>query len=369
MGKITKLGRALWVLVTIGVLAACSAPDATSELDPTIIGGEEASPNEFPFMVHLNGNGDIGGSYCGASILSATWVVTAAHCMEGEDVVYVVAGDHQLSRDESEQVVRVETITEHEQWTGSVGDGFDIAVLELTTPLELNDVVQPIGYAETMPAAGTALTAAGWGDTGDGGSDILKKVELILDDEENGCNFEIETAFCTVVDASRDTGVGDSGGPLFLDNALIGLTSFGTSGSGDGPVGYYAKVPALATWIEGKTGIAPNGGGETEPEPEPEPEPDTYAGDLDEGETALQPDGTFFRSDAGIHSASLEGPETANFDLYLYKWGGGSWEFAARGTSPDSLEELSYEGEAGFYSWLVYARTGGGDYSLTIERP
>jgi secreted trypsin-like serine protease len=52
-----------------------------------IIGGSEAKKNEFPWQVSLRvgiplGDGRMGGALCGGSLISATWVVTAAHCLE-----------------------------------------------------------------------------------------------------------------------------------------------------------------------------------------------------------------------------------------------------------------------------------------------
>ena len=43
-----------------------------------IINGEEAIPHSFPWMVSIKGKFDP--HYCGASILSPNWVLTAAHC-------------------------------------------------------------------------------------------------------------------------------------------------------------------------------------------------------------------------------------------------------------------------------------------------
>jgi Tol biopolymer transport system component len=79
--------------------------------------------------------------------------------------------------------------------------------------------------------------------------------------------------------------------------------------------------------------------------------------------------GIWYYSDAGTHTARLEGPVGTDFDLYLQKWNGGSWVDVARSTSGSSSESISYGGSAGYYWWRIYSYRGSGTYDLWLNRP
>ena len=52
---------------------------------PRIINGEEAIPHSFPWMASIEGD-LVDQHYCGASIISPQWAVTAGHCGE---IIYI----------------------------------------------------------------------------------------------------------------------------------------------------------------------------------------------------------------------------------------------------------------------------------------
>ncbi|XP_011693698.1 PREDICTED: chymotrypsin-1-like [Wasmannia auropunctata] len=49
------------------------------ETEPFIVGGNYARPDQFPHQVSLQVNGQ---QFCGGSIIDATHITTAAHCVD-----------------------------------------------------------------------------------------------------------------------------------------------------------------------------------------------------------------------------------------------------------------------------------------------
>jgi len=49
--------------------------------DPRIVGGNEAVSGSWPWQVGLTTPGE-SQPFCGASIISSHWILTAAHCVE-----------------------------------------------------------------------------------------------------------------------------------------------------------------------------------------------------------------------------------------------------------------------------------------------
>lgn len=91
--------------------------------DSRIVGGNEAKLYQYPWQVSLQWGWLFGNShFCGGSILSDRWIITAGHCVlavpDYGDFV-VKAGKHDLKAKEvGEQTIAVEKTFVHENYTG-----------------------------------------------------------------------------------------------------------------------------------------------------------------------------------------------------------------------------------------------------------
>ncbi|KAF9945659.1 hypothetical protein BGZ70_003692 [Mortierella alpina] len=144
----------------------------------------------------------------------------------------------------------------HPQYAGA-GHANDIGLVFL--PKKLPGPYPQIG--NDYPQPDSMITAAGFGDVDNNGSttDVLRKVELIVEDKAvclaRYPNFLSDTQFCTK-DTPQSVCVGDSGGPLFVgekENIKIGgITSHGVTQDACGFKGnnqYFTFVHPYIQWI------------------------------------------------------------------------------------------------------------------------
>jgi secreted trypsin-like serine protease len=76
-------------LVLLAVLALQPAPTSGQQPPPTpgprIVGGSDATISQFPWTVWTVALFDQQVQRCGGSIIAASWVLTAAHCVYGTE--------------------------------------------------------------------------------------------------------------------------------------------------------------------------------------------------------------------------------------------------------------------------------------------
>lgn len=249
-------------------------PDGPHNPDsPSIIGGQEAQPGAWPWMVALvlaSQTDAFQGQFCGGSLIAPNWVLSAGHCTYNADdsllqpaQVDVVIGRHRLSSNDGQRVDVVKIIRHPGYQHGASYDN-DLALFQLATPVAATPLKFIDPQMPALEAASRAVTVIGWGIADNKEpSDALRQVEVPLVDLTT-CRLSYgvldgevtDNMLCAGLKAGgKDSCQGDSGGPLMtFDNTTstwkqVGVVSWGQGCAEPNFYGIYTKISHYADWI------------------------------------------------------------------------------------------------------------------------
>ncbi|KAL0994276.1 hypothetical protein UPYG_G00120110 [Umbra pygmaea] len=225
-----------------------------------VVGGSDASIEEWPWQASLQKDQQ---HVCGASLVSLTWLITAAHCFNSRrmDVRHwqVVLGRTQLVSTGSVPVAAIFINKNYEVGTHD----YDLAMVQLSRPVVTGDSIRPVCLPPySLPVkAGDPLVVTGWGIKHEEGelSSVLQSATVSLV-ERNACSrlsvygLSITSRMLCAgyMEGKVDACQGDSGGPLvFLSRIwqLVGVVSWGVGCARPGHPGVYCNVEQLLNWI------------------------------------------------------------------------------------------------------------------------
>ncbi|CRK94903.1 CLUMA_CG008395, isoform A [Clunio marinus] len=267
----------IFIVLSLAIAAALAAP-ADLDRETRVVGGVNAFPGEFPYIVSVQWVVlTLSTHVCGGFIISPVWVISAAHCQTEIPTLgrlEMLAGRHNIGIQEASSQVRgISTFILHPDWApGGVGPD-DLVLFLLNSPLTFNDRVRAVRLPQPNVIPTGPATLAGWGSTGSPlPPNILQKLTkpLITLEQCRNAIFSLNLNGDLVDDTNVCTGPltggvsacsGDSGGPLVQGAApnevVIGVVSWGITpcGSVGAPTGVYKRVSAYNAWIQQNTGI------------------------------------------------------------------------------------------------------------------
>ncbi|XP_060574700.1 chymotrypsinogen B-like [Ruditapes philippinarum] len=233
-----------------------------------IIGGVNVQMRDHPWQASLQRSGS---HICGASFIDNNWLVTAAHCVNNQNIGSLTIGYGHASRG-SHRSATIQEIIMHPEYTedGASGYPHDIALLRLASPVvfgsETNKIALP---SEDINAPLDNCYITGWGCSSMilgicfTTPDLLQGTTISVLTKES-CNsawtsINILDVHVCVTESGKSGCSGDSGGPLscqqYGTTVLGGATSWGSSTCSTTLPTVYTRVSEYVPWIRKTTGL------------------------------------------------------------------------------------------------------------------
>uniref|UniRef100_A0ABI7WKK8 Peptidase S1 domain-containing protein n=1 Tax=Felis catus TaxID=9685 RepID=A0ABI7WKK8_FELCA len=130
-----------------------------------MVGGQDALEGEWPWQVSIQRNGS---HFCGGSLITERWVLTAAHCFSNtsETSLYrVLLGVRQLVKPGPHAVyARVKRVESNPLYQGMASSA-DVALVELEAPVTFSNYILPVCMPDPSVVfeAGMNCWVTGWG--------------------------------------------------------------------------------------------------------------------------------------------------------------------------------------------------------------
>ncbi|KAM5271735.1 transmembrane protease serine 11G-like [Ctenodactylus gundi] len=232
-----------------------------------IANGQIANKANWPWQASLQVDGI---HFCGASLISEDWLLTAAHCFDIYKNPKLWMASFGTTLKPRLMSRRVQSIITHENYAAHKHED-DIAVVRLSAPVlfseEVHRICLPDSTFEVLPRSKVFVT--GWGALKANGPfpNTLRQVEVevISNDICNRVNVYGGAVSSGMICAGflrgkLDACEGDSGGPLVIARDrniwyLIGIVSWGIGCGKENKPGLYTRVTHYRDWIKSKTNV------------------------------------------------------------------------------------------------------------------
>jgi trypsin len=146
-----------------------AVPAAQSSTPEPIVGGEPASPGEYPAQGYLEVDlGEGVGWFCGGTLVAPSLFLTAAHCATDfgtpipPEAFRVSLGEVNLDEVTAEDVYEVDAVEVHGDYGDPTGSSNDVALLTLSEPASYQPLPLVKPDETDLWEPGTVATIVGW---------------------------------------------------------------------------------------------------------------------------------------------------------------------------------------------------------------
>jgi secreted trypsin-like serine protease len=240
------------------LLLCLAVPALCDEIGSSVVGGSNANIANYPHQLSMRASNS---HSCGASLVSGTKAVCAAHCGGGAISSYsVLAGttDRTVTTCATCALRSLTSFVRHGSFVNNGNQGYpnDIAVLHFSNiPTNANT-----GYTAMASGsadyAGQSCIITGWGRTSSTSAlpvTLQQGTMTVLTNANCAGQWsaaQINSGHICVQASSVSACSGDSGGPLRCGSTLVGATSWGQAQCNPSFPSVYSRVSFFRSWID-----------------------------------------------------------------------------------------------------------------------